>query len=175
MRLTIPQPEAQVLDYFINRAGLLNASGKEGTKAAVISMMQFSEFRNCQLAELASDIQESLALIITHSLANRDWQFFVRLGRALDKPAVSLFDVSKSLPFLILAGWEHSINDGGKEVSLRECSDDVITSILSVMLNNPALTLDSVTKARQRLKLPKNGNPKFTKFKQISKTEYRLS
>jgi hypothetical protein len=125
----------------------------------VLHVMKITEFREGESIGLL------LAATCDHAIQNMDWQFFIRLGRALDDPVSvkELFD--DPISNFILAGWENIDHN----IGLKDLSDEAITEYATIHLKPcEPFTLDQVRQIRYRMGFEKNLNPRFTKVEETA-------
>jgi hypothetical protein len=164
----------KILDDYLNRcAGIANALSKGNRGEFVLKMMAFEEFR----AMKYPPFERIASAQFTEAFCDHDWEFFKKLGRALEQPAVNFWQMIRSdqLAGLLLCFWENGLGDSPNAARLQDCSDEVTAEVVRFISGNAAHSFDSVRKTRQRLGLPKSGQPKFTQFKRINDARFELS
>src|SRR5262249_27157054 len=113
--------------------------------------------------------KEALRIRTAIAVESGDLQFFVRLGRALEKsPELKIVPRDKVADTLC-AGWLTSLHTGSPR--LCDMTDQAITDWLNLIFQRSEksqLTLDFVRKLRQRLNLRRDSKPKFTAVRQVA-------
>jgi len=146
------------------------ASSFEGTIEAasdfIFKALRFEECRDFKRHPMAAEL---FALCVDHAIETNNFDFFIRLGRVLEQPALKC-DASKELrkdrlSEFLLAGWDNDIGKPGYPVKLKDLSDEMILEVAGRFLKNDELTFDAVRKARQRLHLERDSHPHIKKGK----------